>query len=91
MRRSIDSRHLDWDIRTTVGIDNPDDWKPGDPDRLFVRGVATLAADGDRFDYTDDQPQIIDGTHFTDESLAGEQHAAAQRALQMLINGLRIS
>lgn len=90
MRRSIDSRHLDWDIRTTVGIDNPDDWKPGDPDRLFVRGIATLAADGDRFGYTDDQPQIIDGTHFTNEGLANEQHAAAQRALQLLINGLRI-
>lgn len=90
MRRSIDSRHLDWDIRTTVGIDNPDDWKPGDTDRLFVRGIAILAADGDRFGYTDDQPQIIDGTHFTDESLAGEQHAAALRALQLLINGLRV-
>lgn len=90
MKRSTTSTHLEWDIRTVVGIDNPDDWKPGDPDRYFVRGIATLLPDADRFNYADDQPQIVDGAHFTDESLADGQHAAATRALQQLLNGLKV-
>ncbi|GEM_PF-5329979 len=90
MKQATTTTHLDWEIHTVVGIDNPDDWKLGDPDRYFVRGIATLLPDADRFNYTDDEPQIVDGDHFTDESLAEGQHAAATQALLRLINGLRI-
>jgi hypothetical protein len=88
MKQSTESRHLDWELRTVVGIDNPDDWKPGDPDRYFVRGIATLAHDGDKFGYSSEDPISLDGAHFTDPSLARRYHGEATMRLQELINGL---
>ena len=58
MKQSTESEFMDWHIRTVVGFDNLDDWKPGDPDRLFVRGVAELRADGDRFAYSSNEPLV---------------------------------
>lgn len=88
MKQSTETTHLDWEIRTVVGIDNPDDWKPGDADRLFVRGIATLRADGDRFGYSSDRPQTFDTEHFTDERLAPRYHGEATMQLKQAINRL---
>lgn len=90
MKQSTESEHLDWDIRTVVGIDNPGDWKPGDPDRFFVRGIAEVSADGDRFNYSSDKPLTVTTEHFTDERLARRYHGEATAALWKLIEGLKL-
>lgn len=90
MKQSTESRHLDWNIRTVVAIDNPDDWKPGDPDRYFVRGIAEIARDGDRFNYTSDQAQIVDTAYFTDLRMTGRHHGEATSRLWQAIELLRV-
>lgn len=90
MKRSTESRHLDWNIRTVVGIDNPDDWTRGDPDRYFVRGLAEIAHDGDRFSYSSDKAISVDTPHFTDERLAARYHGEATAQLWKLIDGLKV-
>lgn len=90
MKHSTESRHLDWNIRTVVAIDNPADSKPGDPDRYFVRGIAEIAHDGDRFGYTSDQAQTVDTDHFTDERLAARYHGEATSRLWQAIELLKI-
>lgn len=91
MKQATESRHMDWELRTVVGIDNPDGWKPGDPDRYLVRGIAELAHDGDRFKYSSDQPQLFDTEHFTDAGLARRHHGEATMKLQALINAMWIT
>lgn len=90
MKQSTISDHLDWEIRTVVGFDNPDDWKPGDPDRYLVRGVAELRHDGDRFRYTSDAPLLATTEHFDDARRAAVWHADARLQLQDMINRLLI-
>jgi len=72
MKQSTESRHLDWNIRTVVGIDNPDDRKPDDRDRYFVRGIDEIAHDGNRFNYSSDRAQCVDTEHLADERRAAQ-------------------
>ena len=90
MKLSTESTHLDWSIRTVAAPDNPEDWKPGDPDRYFVRGVAELRQDGDRFKYTSDKPLTVDTEHIDDVRRAAVYHADARLRLQDMINRLLI-
>lgn len=89
MKYSTDSTHLDWNIRTVVGIDNPEDWKPGDPDRYFVRGIAEFDQGGDRFGYSSIDAQTVDTDHFTDERLAARYHGEATSRLWQAIELLK--
>lgn len=90
MKLSTESRYMDWEIRTVVGIDNPDDWRPGDPDRYLVRGIAELAHDGDRFAYSSDKAQVFDTEHFTDANLARRYHGEAAMRLEAIVSALRL-
>lgn len=90
MKQSTTSNHIDWEIRTVVGIDNPDDWEPGNPDRFYVRGIAEVRPDGDRFGYTSNEPLIVTTEHFDDERLARRYHGEATIKLQEMINRLLI-
>ena len=90
MKIATQSSHLGWEIRTTVGIDNPDNWKHGDPDRYFVCGIAELAPNADRFDYSSDQPQTFSTPHFTDERMAARFHGEATSRLWQMIELLKV-
>ena len=90
MERAKTCEFMDWEIRTIVGFDNPDDWKPGDPDRYFVRGVAELRPDGDRFAYTNIEPQVYSTGHFADPRLAARYHGETRLALEQAISRLFI-
>lgn len=90
MERVKTFEFMDWEARTIVGFDNPDDWKPGDPDRYFVRGVAELRADADRFAYSSNEPVIYTTGHFTDPRLAASFHGEARMELKQAINRLFI-
>jgi hypothetical protein len=56
-----------------------------------MRGIVEIAHDGDKFNYSSDQPQTVDTRHFTDKHLAGRYHAEATAQLQVLIDGLKTS
>jgi hypothetical protein len=90
MKRATESEFMDWYIRTVVGIDNPDEWKPGDADRYFVRGVAEVKRDDSRFNYTSNEPVIFTTGHFTDPRLAPSFHGEARMELEQAIGRLRI-
>lgn len=88
---SNDTTYEGWDIHTGRGIDNPDDWKPGDPDRYIVRGYAVwppLAKGAD--DWTSIEPVLAESEHFTDERLARRYHAEVAVKLQQLIDERRV-
>lgn len=89
MKLATQSKHLDWLIITVVGYDNLDDWKPGDPDRYYVTGTATLPLGDAGATYSTDQPQIVRTDHFTDERLARRYHGEATAKLQQMINKLK--
>lgn len=90
MKLDTFTTHNDWEVRTVVAIDNPDDWKPGDPDRYFVRGVAIFPpAARDGFSFTSLDPLTADSAHFTDERLAPRFHAEVAVQLQLAIDARR--
>ena len=90
MERAKTCEFMDWEIRTIVGFNNPEDWRPGDPDRYFVRGVAELRADGDRYAYTSVEPQIYSTGHFHEERRAPAYHGEARMELEQAISRLFI-
>ena len=90
MQQSTESEFMDWHIRTVVGFDNPDDWKPGDADRYFVRGVAEMRTDGDRFSYSSNEPQVHSTGHFTDPRLAPRFQGEARMELEQKISRLKV-
>lgn len=90
MKHDTFSTHHVWEIRTVVGIDNPDDWKRGDPDTYVVRGVAQFPAGGvDAFSWLSLDPLTAESERFTDERLAMFWHDQVTGRLQEMIDGLR--
>ena len=90
MKQVTERDFMDWHIRTVVDFDNPDDWKPGDPDRYVVRGVAEVRADGDRFSYSSNEPLTYTTGHFYEERRAAVYHAEASVDLQQRISRMKI-
>ena len=87
---SNDTTYHHWQIRTVTGIDNPEDWRKGDPDRYIVRGYAQFPPNGiDSFSWTDLAPIEAESEHFADARDTARQHATVIGRLQDAIDARR--
>lgn len=85
-----DTTYEGWFIRTVTGIDNPDDWKRGDPDRYIVRGVAEFPPlDPGADEWTSIAPITAESRHFANPVFARRFHAEVAVKLQQLIDERR--
>ena len=86
MQQAKTCTFMDWEIRTMVDFDNPDDWVPGDPDRYVVRGFAERNHSSERLSYRSNEPQVFTTGHFTDARLAARYHGEARMELEQAIS-----
>jgi hypothetical protein len=89
---SNETTYEGWAIRTVTGIDNPDDWTPGKPDRFIVRGYAQwpeLQAGWEN--WSDITPIRSESKHFTEPRLRQRFHAEVAVKLQSAIDARRLA
>lgn len=85
-----ETSHAGWHIRTVTGFDNPEGWKPGDPDTYVVRGVAEFPPfDPEAENWASTDPLTAESRPFTNMALTRRFHAEVEVKLRELIDARR--